>query len=44
MNCEERPFSEFELSLIKKGFVNSFETRGSEIKISFFTKFVKEIN
>lgn len=31
------------LKLVKKGFVNSFETRGSEIKISFFTKFVKEI-
>ena len=31
------------LKLVKKGFVNSFETRNSEIKIAFFTKFVQEI-
>lgn len=31
------------LKLVKKGFVKSFETRDSEIKITFFTKFVQEI-
>ena len=31
------------LKLVKKGFVSSFETRESEIKIAFFTKFVQEI-
>ena len=31
------------LKLVKKGFVSSFETRGSEIKIAFFTKFVQEV-
>ena len=31
------------LQLVKKGLANSFEIRGSEIKIAFFTKFVQEI-
>lgn len=31
------------LNLVKKGFVSSFETKGSEIRIAFFTKFVQEI-
>lgn len=31
------------LKLVKKGFVSSFETRDTEIKIAFFTKYVQEI-
>ena len=31
------------LKLVKRGFVSSFETRGSEIKVTFFTKFVQKI-
>lgn len=31
------------LKLVKKGLVNSFEIRGSEVKIAFFTRYVQEI-
>ena len=31
------------LEYVKKGLVNSFEVRGDEIKIAFFTKYVQEI-
>ena len=31
------------LECVKKGIANSFETRGNEIKIAFFTKFVQRI-
>ena len=31
------------LEYVKKGLVHSFEVRGSEIKITFYTKYVQEI-
>jgi hypothetical protein len=31
------------LEYVKKGLVHSFEVRGSEIKIAFYTKHVQEI-
>jgi hypothetical protein len=31
------------LKFVKKGIISSFEIRGEEIKVSFFTKFVQEI-
>ena len=32
------------LEYVKKGMVSSFEVRGNEIKVAFFTKFVQEIS
>lgn len=31
------------LEYVKKGMVSSFEIRGNEIKVAFFTKYVQEI-
>ena len=31
------------LKFVKNGMISSFEIRGNEIKVSFFTKFVQEI-
>lgn len=31
------------LKFVKNGIISSFEIRGNEIKVSFFTKFVQEI-
>jgi hypothetical protein len=31
------------LKCVKKGIVSSFEVRGNEIKVAFYTKFIQEI-